>query len=298
MEKKKVQIRGGFSDRYGIKPLNTEMQVHDIDQRVRVMLVNSFRDWIYYIQNIYNGHDNIRIFYKVLIQDAFSEVFDFQKNTYYDMESFFKTYIINPILNNDYDEVFSLIEFLVKILPFFDFEYKREEKKKSIINKINEIFEKEYVGYRIIDNIITPITDEIELQAINECIKDIFTGCKEHINKALAYLSDRENPDYNNSVKESISAVESVCSVIVGKDKATLGDALNLLEKKEKLNGQLKSGFEKFYAYTNSADGIRHANGLFAENVTFEEAKFMLVTCCAFINYLKVKYANILSDRK
>lgn len=79
--------------------------------------------------------------------------------------------------------------------------------------------------------------------------------------------------------------------------KATLGDALNLLEKKEKLNGQLKSGFKKLYAYTNSADGIRHGNGLFAENVTFEEAKFMLVTCCAFINYLKIKYAKILSDK-
>lgn len=300
MEKKKVQIRGGFSDRYGIKPLNTEMQVHDIDHRVRVMLINTIRYWLRdrFNEEDYHYEDKIRSFYEIIIQNAFSDTFCFDSNKRYDYNYFFKEYFEDVILQNDYSDVFTLIEYIVEILLLFVRDNEKDEKETEFIEEINDIFEKEYVGYRFVGDKIAPITDEIELQTINDCTQDIFEGCKEHINKALAYLSDRENPDYNNSVKESISAVESVCSVIVGKDKATLGDALNLLEKKEKLNGQLKSGFEKFYAYTNSADGIRHANGLFAENVTFEEAKFMLVTCCAFINYLKVKYANILSDRK
>lgn len=295
MEKKKVQIRGGFSDRYGIKPLNTEMQVGSLDKRTRSILINE----IYTIYEDYISEERLKcIFFNDIIKNVFFEtdLLEIDRYYIYRFDVLFEQYIKEPILNNDYDDVLTMLEYLLELFVAF-VSNKHKGFKSRIYKRFNELFEREYVGYRFVGDKIAPITDEIELQTINECIKDIFTGCKEHINKALAYLSDRENPDYNNSVKESISAVESVCSVIVGKDKATLGDALNLLEKKEKLNGQLKSGFEKLYAYTNSADGIRHGNGLFAENVTFEEAKFMLVTCCAFINYLKIKYAKILSDK-
>jgi len=43
------------------------------------------------------------------------------------------------------------------------------------------------------------------------------------------------------------------------------------------------------YGYTSDSGGIRHA--LSDEDVTptFEDAKFMLVSCSAFINYLKAK---------
>lgn len=296
MEKKKVQIRGGFSDRYGIKPLNTEMQVDSLDNRTRSIVINE-------IYTIYD--DNIDdltlkcLFFNEIIKNVFFEtnLLEIDRPYKYKFDVLFEQYIKEPILHNDYDDVLTMLEYLLEL--FVDFVSDRDKSiKKRIYKSFNELFEREYVGYRFVKNIIVPITDKVELQAINDCIKDIFEGCKKHINKALAYLSDRKKPDYNNSVKESISAVEAVCRIIVGKDKATLGDALKILERKEKLNGQLKSGFGKLYDYTNSADGIRHANGMFAENVTFEEAKFMLVMCCAFINYLKVKYANILSDKK
>ena len=39
-EVKKVQIRGGFSDRNKIQPLNTEIQLHDLDERTRHALAN------------------------------------------------------------------------------------------------------------------------------------------------------------------------------------------------------------------------------------------------------------------
>jgi len=42
------------------------------------------------------------------------------------------------------------------------------------------------------------------------------------------------------------------------------------------------------YGYTSDEDGIRHAM-LEEPDVGFEDAKFMLVACSAFINYLKVK---------
>ena len=49
----------------------------------------------------------------------------------------------------------------------------------------------------------------------------------------------------------------------------------------------MKEAFIKLYHYTSGADGIRHAIGLLEEpNLSFEDAKFMLVSCSTFINYL------------
>jgi hypothetical protein len=45
------------------------------------------------------------------------------------------------------------------------------------------------------------------------------------------------------------------------------------------------------YGYTSDAQGIRHA--LMDEpNLSFEDAKFMLVSCSAFVNYLIAKAAK------
>jgi len=51
----------------------------------------------------------------------------------------------------------------------------------------------------------------------------------------------------------------------------------------------LKRAFTALYGYTSDSGGIRHS--LLEEDiaVTMEDAKFMLVTCSAFINYLKSK---------
>ena len=42
------------------------------------------------------------------------------------------------------------------------------------------------------------------------------------------------------------------------------------------------------WTYTSDEHGIRHAL-LEESDLTFEDAKFMLVSCCAFVNYLKAK---------
>ena len=71
-----------------------------------------------------------------------------------------------------------------------------------------------------------------------------------------------------------------------GDDKATLGEALKQMEKQKRIHPALREAFSKLYGYTTDQGGIRHAEGLFESNVTFEEAKFMLVICSTFINYI------------
>ncbi|HUW95471.1 MAG TPA: hypothetical protein VMW58_06760 [Anaerolineae bacterium] len=82
--------------------------------------------------------------------------------------------------------------------------------------------------------------------------------------------------------------------MISGDEKATLGQALKQIEKQAELHGALKGAFEKLYGYTSDADGIRHAFGLLEEpNLRSEDAKFMLVACSAFVNYLLAKASRV-----
>ena len=80
-----------------------------------------------------------------------------------------------------------------------------------------------------------------------------------------------------------------MCRDITG--ESTLGDSLKNLEKKGvKIPATLKSGFDKLYAYTNDKKaGIRHALMDDTYVPQYEEAKFMLVSCSAFVNYIQEK---------
>ena len=54
----------------------------------------------------------------------------------------------------------------------------------------------------------------------------------------------------------------------------------------------MKAGYEKMYGYTSDADGIRHG-GIDFTNAPAEDAKYMLISCSAFVNYLVEKFSRI-----
>lgn len=153
----------------------------------------------------------------------------------------------------------------------------------------NAALERNSSGYRFVGNEIAPITNEVEIAATEEAIdmgeKHGPTGVNAHLRSALDKLSDKKKPDYPNSVKESISAVESVCKVISGDPNASLGKALGLIEDRVGLHPALKKGYSSIYGYTSQAEGIRHG-AIDESKCDFDEAKYMLVSCSAFVNYL------------
>ena len=74
--------------------------------------------------------------------------------------------------------------------------------------------------------------------------------------------------------------------IVSGKEKATLGEALKVLEKAGEIHSALKVALTSLYGYTNDDDGIRHAM-LEVPDLTQADAKFFLLSCTSFINYLK-----------
>ena len=192
------------------------------------------------------------------------------------------------VMEDDYDDVLTILEYFINKVD--EIEYNRGRYEKVI----NNLFEKEYVGYRFINGIITSITDNNEINSINSAIEIEYENVSNHLIKALEKISDRNTPDYANSIKESISAVESMCSNYLKVSKGTLGEMLNKLETSGiPIHPALKKSFQSLYGYTSDASGIRHGGKLGDESATFEEAEFMLVACSAFVNYLKGNISKV-----
>ncbi|MEW5930008.1 MAG: AbiJ-NTD4 domain-containing protein [Gemmatimonadota bacterium] len=164
--------------------------------------------------------------------------------------------------------------------------------KGPLIVHLNQVLEREGSGYRFIAGILSPISNPSELAAVSEAYATTarvgLSGANEHLSTALALLSKRPDPDYRNSIKESISSIESIVKSISGETSGGLAGALDAVSAKIPIHGALRSALKSLYGYTSDDSGIRHAI-LEAPNVGFDEAKFMLVSCSAFANFLIAK---------
>lgn len=61
------------------------------------------------------------------------------------------------------------------------------------------------------------------------------------------------------------------------------------------IHSAMGQAFSSLYGYTSDEDGIRHG-GIDFKNAPAEDAKYMLVSCSAFVNYLIEKYEKVQMD--
>jgi hypothetical protein len=269
---------GLFSERNNFKPVRVEIQIESIDDRLRTHLWNTTLEE-FVKSNIYKNGNQYSDFSKIIWSDFF--VLPLNSMPYDKNDLIVKIHEI--FTNGPWYFVYDLIEFILNVIAD---EYFIEDFSR----KINYYLEKEMSAYRLIAKNFVQVTTEIEIKSIETAINSegSNSSIEIHIKRALGLMSDRQNPDYRNSIKESISAVEALCIEITGNPKATLGQALKQIEKSTDLHKSLQSAFSSLYGYTSEADGIRHAM-LDESTLKQEDALFMLVSCSAFVNYLKMK---------
>jgi hypothetical protein len=156
----------------------------------------------------------------------------------------------------------------------------------SFRHRVNFFLEREKSAYRFVGEVIVPISSTIEIQSIEQALSagDKFAGARSHIQHAVVLFGKKPEPDYRNAVKEAISAVESAVRVITSEPKATLGDALKKLDAIKTLHPAFKQAMDKLYGYTSDEGGIRHSL-IDLSKVDEADAKFMIVTCSAFMNF-------------
>jgi len=267
-----------FSQKIGITPLTKAMQIKSLDIETRNRLYNGLllSYFVYPRGRVYGDYygDSLDLIWKI-----WNDFFKNRRNQFSKYHDSWMKLLNDNFWRWEWHYALDFIEFIVQT-------YKEENTNKQFMEDCNNVFTEESVPYRFVGKEIVPLTNEVEIAEIETALDSPFVPIQEHFGKALEHLSDRANPDYPNSIKESISAVECICQIIVGRRGIVLNRALNQLEESGvEINNVLKRGFRQLYGWTSSDDGIRHAM-MDLPSVDQDDARFMLVTCSAFVNYL------------
>ena len=268
-----------FSERAGYTPPRTVIQHETLDQPTRIALWNCI-----YMCNEYarvSGRPTaVRTVASSLWADFLNKPRDEEPDS-----SVVWSRIKNIVLASDWIDALNAVDAYVAHLGLFVRSI-GPEVQQAAIRQLNEAFEHYLVDCRFIDKQLVQIGTATEVDAITDALTQTaeFGGARQSIKRAADLLSDRSNPDYLNSIKESISAVESVVVNVTG--KKTLGAGLKeLTDKGVSIHPALEQAWNKMYGWTSDADGIRHAAVEESES-SQAMAKYMLVTCSAFVSYL------------
>lgn len=270
-----------FSERYNIS--TKEIQLTDVDLSLLNRLWNVFfrrehpSDWNLYVGGLGNCE---------LLLDKFGctyrqpeSKFDAQQNMH-DLRE--------HLVDAQWYEIYDFLEYYVSF-------FTNENEQDDVQVEFNIVLEEEKSGYRMIGGLVVPITNVEELESLEKAMNTPFQAVNCHFKKAVELYSKREKPDYENSVKESISAVEAICCCITGLSgsQATLGAAIKKLKDSGvHIHGAMEKAFLALYGYTSDENGIRHG-GIDFTTVPAEDAKYMLVSCSAFVNYLIEKWSKV-----
>jgi hypothetical protein len=206
-----------FSERMGLTSSVRPLQLNRMDET----LLNSL--WNIYHGVVLKAIEPSR--YSRVEQDNYTRVVwinIFKDVETYDDAPYHYDALIKKIKHYFYStewyKTYNLIEFALET-QYFDV--------NVYTTLINRVLETEYSGYRFIDGLIAPISNSIETDAIDEAINVTnytFDGhANIHLKNALKSISDKPNPNYRSSVKESISAVGTVVRKITGKNTLVMG---------------------------------------------------------------------------
>jgi hypothetical protein len=295
-----------FSDRIGITKPKSFIQIDSMDDELINSLWNLFAEeiGIVYERNWHKWLVQYSIyFFKTPIEEVNPDSYNCRKFFYewFKIKPWFEIYNFLEFFAQKYNILWCIIYPPDPSLGDYRLiEYKEaiNNNKTKFIENLNNILTREISGFRFIVNNFVPISDKNEIDSITGALvttnNDKLFGIRKHFESALDLLAKKPEPDYRNSVKESISAVEGICKIFVGKKSGGISDAIRFLSDKNiYIHSALKEGIVKIYGYTSDEHGIRHPILENNKNVGLAEAKFMLVICSAFVNFIVLKSKDL-----
>ncbi|MFZ1702344.1 MAG: hypothetical protein WBO10_02730 [Pyrinomonadaceae bacterium] len=280
-----------FSQRLGIGSLEKTVQRASIDDELRNRLWSGLKVFIWdkwmprpvYQKNLYDKHA-----VDALVVDCWCNYFkkpiDTMRGFSPDIHSSDYATIRDFFFNGEWWEVYDFIEYLLGNVQV--------SWGEPLSATLNQYLEEENAAYRIVHNQVVEITNPQEIESVGEALNASSALARTHLARSLELLSDKHQPDYRNSIKESISAVETVCKEITGNCKATLGECLKEIESHSAIHPAFREALNKLYGYTSDEGGIRHSLKETKSEPSYADAKFMLVASAAFANYLRTKAAE------
>jgi len=153
--------------------------------------------------------------------------------------------------------------------------------------KVNALLQEDRIGWRLNDRSElhrqNPKAIAERIKSTESMITDGFAAARTHYQKAHQYL--HQHPiDEANSIKEIVSAVESIAKTVDPK-ASTLGDAIKRARKAGRIPSQILDVLEKFYAYANGTPLVRHGH-VQTKGPDLAEAELAFFIGIAFARYL------------
>ncbi len=178
-----------------------------------------------------------------------------------------------------WNKVYDFLEFLLSV---------DDHQKAGFINILNLVFIDERAQYKIINGMVTPLISGEEAEEVEKAFESKYSSVSKHIKKAIELYRKRPVADYQNSIKESISAIEALARIVLNKPSATLGALVEQLN----IHPAFKKAIKELYGWTSDEGGIRHAENGKELKIDEKEARYMLVQCSALVNYIISKNEN------
>lgn len=275
-----------FSQRLGVREMPRQLQLGEMDADLRNSLWNALfarfggpmGGWIEAAE--------------YLAKFLFKEPVDLVPTS----ENGSRAWIREKFFASSWAETYDMVEFLVVNVdtikrphPSTGYQIYYSDQRAQFLEEINYILQRELSGYRFVAGVLAPIVDSEEVAAVNAASQyagqGSLSGASTHIRAALGLLGQKPTPDYRNSIKESASAVEAAVNVLAGTEPGGVAKAIERISGEMQIHPAMQAAFKQLYGFSSDADGVRHAI-MDQPNVGFAEAKFMLVACSAFVNFL------------
>lgn len=232
----------------------------------------------------------------------------------YDSESSYYIFYrekLNQLLDSsEWFRFFDAIEYIGDLIKNTFYEREQDELKELWDQKfplydcysydnyqmyLNNLFEDYNIGWRLNNESKLERLDETGLRekvtGIREKVKSKFGPASIHLEKAANFIFQRPL-DPENSIKESVSAIESIGKSVFPGTK-TLGDVVKKLRSSDMIP-MLASVIEKFYAFASSEPNIRHG-GSVNSRVKIFDAELCLHIGSALVKYLYDYNENMLN---
>lgn len=287
MDKEEINIRGGFSDRNKLKPLNTTIQYTELDLHSRQCINNLIFKILEELKT------SSRMYQSDLGKEIMIKVFNYPVTTddYFPLDDVSEK-LRNICLCYKYDDILSVLEVLCNMADFYEkqsISYLQKRNNCSWFRIANSIFESEFIGYKFVGKIIVKITSKEEISSIESALRTKYENVNLHVSKAISCLRVNGNHDYKNAIKECSLALESLINSVLHTTNLTLGQGIKKYASLKQLHPAFVESISSFYGFVSDSCGIRHDTNNKEFNESFDEAKLVLVNTSAFINYIVSK---------
>lgn len=171
----------------------------------------------------------------------------------------------------------------------YQVKYTISEVQLFISNELQRLFEEEELAFEFTEGLVRrrgrKHTVDVTTRAQVVLGDPHLANARKHFEKALQFFRNPKNPDYENTVKEAVCALEAAGKTLFPDAKAkTLGELASWLSRTKEagIPKTLVQTITGIYSYRSGGEGVGHG-GTEGGVATVEIAEYVLAVCASQI---------------